>query len=118
MSRKENNITVVLLIIVAIVFFILGGGAGIFYQTQKQLNDSKIQQAIKLEPTVKTLTSKAIQEIPVYGQVDKIDGRNIKLNYNGDETTINIASSSQIFSGNSARRSQDGKFNNRHASAS
>ena len=93
MNKKETNITV-LLVIGGLVILAIGVGVGIFYQSERP----EIKQAIKMGPTVKMLTSKAVQAIPVYGQIEKINGTNITISYAGDQITVGVKEGVQVFS--------------------
>lgn len=88
---NRENLTI--LIIVGVVFFAVGVMLGILYQTQKP----EVQQALKLSPTVKTLSSGVVQSISAFGQVKKIEGNKITLAYSGEELTVNIREGAQVF---------------------
>jgi len=80
-----------LLVIIILAFFALGGGVGIFYQSQKEGGQPGVAENI-----LKNLNSKAVPSIIAYGQVTKIDGRNVTLSFNGDSVTIKINDSASI----------------------
>ena len=82
-------------IIGALFFFVLGGGLGVYYASEAGgVPGSKA--AVKTQ-AVQTLSSKVIPSITAYGQVSKIDGKNITLNYGGDSLTIKLRDDAQIF---------------------
>ncbi len=95
MSKTDTG-RIIILIILAVVIAALGTGAGIFYQMQKNAPD--VKKAAAAEIITKTLTSKTVTSITGYGQVKKIEGRNITLNNAGDSLTVHIADDAQIFS--------------------
>jgi hypothetical protein len=94
MAKKD----IVLLIAGVFVIFAIGGGLGILYQNQKLQSDKEIQQAIFMAPTVKALSSKAVQSIVAYGQVERIEGRSITLVYAGEKITVTLKDNAEIFS--------------------
>ncbi|OGZ73099.1 MAG: hypothetical protein A2998_03345 [Candidatus Staskawiczbacteria bacterium RIFCSPLOWO2_01_FULL_37_25b] len=79
-------------IIPIIVALILGGAIGIFFQFQKDAPQVK-----KSGEVIKSLSSKVVPSIVAFGRVSKIDGRNITLDYNGDNITINIGDDAKIY---------------------
>lgn len=85
---------IILATILAIVFFLVGGGAGMLYQKQQ----SDFYESLHGVANLKTLSSGVIASIAAYGQVDKIDGRNITLSYSGSSLTIPVSESASIVS--------------------
>ncbi len=91
-----NKSLAFLLVIAGVIIFILGGGAGVFYQTQQvQLNNP---QNIAAEAALKALSSKVVPSIVAFGKVTSISGRNVTLNYAGENLTIKIDETAQISS--------------------
>jgi len=84
---KKNNILI--LIIVGLALFVVGSGAGVFYQTQKD--------SLKVE-TIDKLSSKAVPSIVAYGQVEKIEGRDVALSYQEDALTVRVKDNAVIYS--------------------
>ena len=87
---------IILLIIGAVFIFVLGGGLGVLYQTQKDAPQIKKSQAAEL--ALKGLTLKVVQPITAYGQVSKVEGRNVTLTSGGESLTIRIKENASIFS--------------------
>jgi hypothetical protein len=88
-----NKVTsIVLLVGAGILLLVFGVGLGVLYQNQQPL--SQTEKAVE---AVKFLSSKTVPSIVAYGQVTKIDGRNITLFYSGDSITINMDANSQVY---------------------
>lgn len=83
--------SLVLFVIIITIFFALGGGLGIFYQSQKGGGGEGVSANI-----LKNLNSKAVPSIIAYGQVTKIEGRNVTLSFNGDSVTVKVSDSASI----------------------
>lgn len=79
----------VILVIFGVLLFILGGGLGVLYKKQ---TDAEKVAAIKI------LSSKVIPTITSYGDVTKIEGRNVTLTYSGDSLTVALKDGARIFS--------------------
>lgn len=90
MAKKD----IILLIAAGFIIFAIGGGLGILYQSQAP----EIKRAIDMAPAISVLSSKAVQSIVAYGQVEKIEVRNITLVYAGEKITIAVEDNAQIFS--------------------
>lgn len=101
-----DNKNLVILIIVAVLFFTLGGGLTIFYQMQSGFVSPK--EAPKIT-AVQNLSSKVIPSITAYGQVSKIEGRDITLTLGGDSLKIKINNNAQVFLPSSSTIDKDGK---------
>ena len=86
----KKNLTI--LVISAVVIFVLGGGMGILYQAQK--NGAPIQNH---EQTIKALMSKVVPSIVAFGEVAAINGKNVSLNYSGDNLTIKVRDDALIY---------------------
>jgi hypothetical protein len=93
MSKNEQK-AIIFLIIVGLLIFALGAASGFFYASR----NPKIQQAQTVIPTINLLGSKVVQSVSAFGTVTKIEGSNVTLSYEGDEITIPISNSAQIFS--------------------
>lgn len=91
---ETKNLTII--IIVAVVAIVVGGVLGMSMQSAKDA--SSVSMASKLQPAVKTLSSKVVPSIVAYGQVSDMQGRNITLNYGGDSITVPIAENSNVYS--------------------
>lgn len=91
---ETKNLTII--IVVAVVAVIVGGVLGMGMQTAK--DSSAVSAAAKLQPAVKTLSSKVIPSIIAYGQVTNIQDRNITLTYGGDSITVPVGNNSNIYS--------------------
>lgn len=89
-----DNKNLILIIIGALFFLTLGGGLGILYQQQKEI--LPVKETPKTQ-AVQTLSSKVIPSITAFGQVSNIDGRNLTLTFGGDNLTIKINDSAQIY---------------------
>jgi len=86
-----------LLVIGLILFiFILGAGTGVVFQAQK--NAPRLKNADKNIAVIKSLSSKAVPSIVAYGQVAKVDGKNVTISYMSDSVTVHIADSAQVYS--------------------
>ena len=85
-----------LLIIGAVFIFVLGGGIGVLYQTQQSA--PQVEKLQTIEASIKGLSSKVIPSINAYGQVTKIEGRNITLDFKGEILTLKIKDDAQILS--------------------
>ncbi len=90
------NRSLIVLIIVVLAVFVLGGGVGIFFQTQKDA--PLLKKAEEMEAAVKKLSSKVIASTVAYGEVTKIEGRNITLKYGEETLTIKIKDNAPIYS--------------------
>ena len=87
-----NKITPTVLIS-SLLFLILGGGIGFLYKTLQISPQIKKTAAV-----IKDLSSKTVLSTVVYGQVFKIEGKNISLSYNGDSITISMAEKAPVYS--------------------
>ena len=87
-----NKIGIITLIIVGVVLFVAGGVVGIFYQIQKDA-----PQALKAE-TTNSLASAVIPSIVAYGNVTRIEGRNITLSNSGDSLAVDVKDGAQVIS--------------------
>ena len=79
------------------LIFLLGGGLGILYQTQQNVAAPQGQGQL-MPSVVKNLSSKVIPSIAAYGEITKIDGRNLTLSYQGDSLVIAIKDDAKIYS--------------------
>jgi hypothetical protein len=91
MDRK--NLTII--IVVAVIGVIIGLVLGISLSQKGISNNS---QSNKFESAVKALSSKVIPSIIAYGQVTKIENKNITLTYNKETLTIPLTQSTSIYS--------------------
>lgn len=82
-----------LILIFGLVCLVLGGGIGFFYKTLQSSSEGE-----KTTIITKNLTSKTIISSVVYGQVSKIEGRDITLSNEGDSLKINIPENIAIYS--------------------
>ncbi len=91
-------ITVSLLTILALVIFFAGMGLGVLYKTQQ---DAAVpvnsRSTDKMVSAVKALSSKLIPPTIAFGQVSKIEGRNIVLSFNGESIIFEVNDNTQIF---------------------
>lgn len=107
----ETKNVVISLAVAGLIILVIGFGVGAFYQTQVQLaKNPALKKAIAIEPTVNILTSKTIQSIMAYGQVEKISANNITLSYAGDKITVAVKSSAQIYSSIAVKDSKTGNL--------
>jgi hypothetical protein len=86
----NNKKQLVILIVAGILILLVGVCLGVFLQTQK------VQ--IQKSAAANGLASKVVTSIVGYGQVKKIDGRNITLSNLGDNLTIAIINNAQVYS--------------------
>ena len=91
MDRK--NLTII--IVVAVVAVIIGLALGMNLSPKSVAEKS---QSTKFESAVKALSSKVIPSIIAYGQVSKIENKNITLTYNKETLTIPLTQSTSIYS--------------------
>jgi hypothetical protein len=110
MEKKGISNITILLIVGGIVVFAVGVGLGVLYQSQKDAKSPVMQKAIKIQPTINALTSRTIQSIVVFGQVQKINGRSLTINYAGDQIVTNIGTGAQIFSLSSTKDPKTGNL--------
>lgn len=89
----NKNSLIVLSIVIVLVALGLGGGIGILYQMQKDA-----PQINKATEVVKKLTSKAIPSIVAYGQIVSIEGRNLKVSFNGEDVAVKISDTAAVTS--------------------
>ena len=88
----NKTTSIILVIIFGLVCLILGGATGFLYKT--------LQLSPQIEKTtaiIKDLSSKIILSSVAYGQVSKIEGRDITLSYNGDSIKINMTENIPIY---------------------
>jgi hypothetical protein len=81
----KTNLTI--LVVVGVIFLVVGAALGIFYQVQRDIPSLA---------AVKTLSSKVIPAIAAYGDVTKVDDRNVTLSFNGDSLTVRIKENSPV----------------------
>lgn len=79
-------------IVLALIFFVLGGALGMWYQVQR---DSVLAGKAGV---MDTLSSKLVISMVVYGEVSKIDGRNVTLTFGGQKMTLNVGNNAKIYS--------------------
>lgn len=90
-----NKITSIALLVGAgLLLLIFGVGLGVLFQDKQESSSP----SNKITEAVKALSSKTVPSIVAYGQVTKIDGRDITLSYNGDNITITIDANGQVYS--------------------
>lgn len=89
-----NKASLVILVIIGVLLFLVGGGLGIFYQAQKDASQ------IKKAETIDILSSSVIPSIVAYGQVTKIQGRNITLTFDNESIIVPIAQNAPVYSFN------------------
>ncbi len=79
-----KKLVLIILFFLSLALFLASGiGFGIFYQQQKDLIGEK-----NSKDTLKALSSKNIASIIAYGQITKIDGRDLTISYLGDTMKI------------------------------
>lgn len=89
-----NKTTLIVSLIIAGVFLLLlGMGLGILYKTQQISPQLKKTTAV-----INALSSKTVPSIVAYGEVTKIEGRDITLAYSGDSIKVNMEENSQVYS--------------------
>ena len=89
----NKTTSIVLIIISGLVFLVLGGGMGFLYKT--------LQVSPQIEKTtaiIKDLSSKTVLSTVAYGQVSKIEGKDITLSYDSDNIKISMAENSPVYS--------------------
>ncbi|MEK7562211.1 MAG: hypothetical protein AAB509_00825 [Patescibacteria group bacterium] len=89
----DKKFLIVLHIVSGLFILILGGGLGILYQSQKD----SLPSANPKTQAVQTLSSKVIPAITAFGQVAKIDGKNVTLTFGGDSLTVKIIDNATVF---------------------
>jgi hypothetical protein len=109
MNLENKNL--IILVIVAIVIFVIGFGLGFFLNSQNsapKVNNNNVANLIGL------LSLKTVPSITAFGQVSKIEGKNVTLFFNGDSMTIPVISSARINSVDSSKNNaqQEAKFEN------
>ena len=87
MSKKH----LVYVVVAWIIIFAIGLGAGFVLRSQTKTEIIKDQ-------TINNLASKVISSVAVYGQIAKVQGRDLMLNNLGDNLTITLADNAQIYS--------------------
>ena len=87
-----NKITPIILIS-GLLFLVLGGGIGFLYKTLQISPQIK-----KTTEIIKALSSKTVLSTVAYGQVSKIEGKDISLSYNGDSIKISMAEKAPVYS--------------------
>jgi hypothetical protein len=65
---------------------------------QSKVDAPTIAKAVKYEATVKALSSKVVPSIIAYGQVTKIENKNITLTYNKETLTVPVMESANVYS--------------------
>ena len=86
MSKKH----LVFVAVAWIIIFAIGLGAGFVLRSQTKTEIIKDQ-------TINNLASKVISSVAVYGQIAKVQGRDLMLNNLGDNLTITLADNAQIY---------------------
>ena len=89
-----NKNTLVSSIITGLLFFVLGGGLGVLYQTQQAPPSPQLEKATA---TIKSLSSKTVPSIIAYGQVTKIEGKDITISYSGDSIKVSMEDNSSVY---------------------
>lgn len=87
MDKKQ----LITLIVVGVLLFLIGGAVGLLYGMQGGSRGAKVE-------AVNNLSSKVVSSIVAYGQVAKIEGRNITLSYLGDNLEVFITDTARIYS--------------------
>lgn len=92
-------ILIVSSIIAGLLLLALGVSLGVSYQTQQaSISSPQLDQLEKTTAAVKFLSSKTVPSIVAYGQVTKIEGRDITLFYSGDSIKVSMEENSLIYS--------------------
>ena len=89
----NKTTSIVLIIISGLVFLVLGGGMGFLYKTLQVSPQIKKTTAI-----IKDLSSKTVLSTVAYGQVSKIEGKDITLSYSGDSIKVSMKENSPVYS--------------------
>lgn len=88
----------IIMVIVAVIILIVGVVGGMAWQ--KSLSAASLQKLAQLqamEPTIKSLSTKMFPSIVAYGNVTKIEGRNITLTSNAETITIPTTDNTYIY---------------------
>ncbi len=92
-------ILIVSAIIAGLLLLALGASLGVSYQAQQaSISSPQLDQLEKTTAAVKFLSSKTVPSIVAYGQVTKIEDRDITLSYGGDSIKANIEENSLVYS--------------------
>ena len=94
-KMDSRNITIIILLIAVLA---LAVGSGVLLQKDLSQFGKAAKTEAKMEAVVKSLSSQAVPSVVAFGEVSKIDGRNITLTYNGDSVTVAIKEDAQISS--------------------
>ena len=90
----DKKFLIILHVVGGLFLLILGGGLGIFYQTQKAV--VPLKEVPKVE-AVQKLSSKIIPSITAFGNVSKIESKNVTLTFGGDSLTVKIRDNALIY---------------------
>lgn len=103
MERKN---LIILHIVGGLLVLIIGAALGFFYQI---FMGAVPQKEVPKVEAIKMLSSKVIPSITAFGNVSKIEGKNVTLTFGGDTMIIKIRDNAQIFL--PASSSKDSKGN-------
>ena len=90
LSNIDSTKNLVFVAVAWIIIFVIGLGAGFVLRSQTKTEIIK-------EQTINNLASKVISSVAVYGQITKVQGRDVTLNNLGDNLTITLADNAQIY---------------------
>ena len=90
----NKPLSIILVIVAIVVLFVVGMFVGINYQTQK--TSAQIKQAQVALDLVKKLNSKVVSSVIVYGNVAKISGSLVTLNFGKETMEFDIPDSAKI----------------------
>jgi hypothetical protein len=89
MENKIESKNLAVLLLIGVLLLAIGIGIGVIYQSQR---------SNPITSAVKSLSSDIIASIAAYGEVTKIDGRNITLSFSEDNLTIFVSPEAQVYS--------------------
>lgn len=94
----NKTTSIVLIIIFGLVSSLLGGGIGFLYKTFLMSSQQVSPEIEKATTIIKNLTSKTVISSVAYGEVSKIEGRNVTLSFGGDNLKIKMMGDAPIYS--------------------
>ena len=100
MNSKNSNL--IILVIAGIFIFVIGSSLGFFYKIKTSMPNASVDTT----NLIGQLSLKTVPTILAFGQVSKIQGRNITLSFNGDTMTVPVGDSAQVRSANSSTNAQ------------
>lgn len=96
-ANFKNSSILIGIIFSGIVLLILGGFAGVMYQSQKTGTvNSLTGGSNQVKALVDSLKSKAVSSIAIYGKVQSISGKTVKVSSNADTVSVLIADNAEF----------------------